>query len=59
MPRATTSSIPIDVQRASWEDLWDELLCLSVEDAPPVEEARREETDRGQALLHQEADEAA
>lgn len=59
MRRVTTPDIPIEVQQAAWEDLWDELLHPSVEDPPLVEEAQRDATGSGAALLQREADTAA
>ncbi len=56
--RSVASEIPIEVQRAGWEALWDELLCPE-EDDLPVEEARQDERDEVQAPLHRKAAEAA
>ncbi len=56
---APSTSIPVEVMRSAWQDLWDELLHASDEDAPPVEEARPGEIGEGQAPLQREADEAA
>ncbi len=59
MRRSTVPSIPIEVQQATWEALWDELLHPSAENVLPVEEARQDKTDEGSAPLHREADTAA
>ncbi len=59
MRGVTAPGIPIEVQQASWEALWDELLHPSVENALPVEEARQDKPDEGSAPLHREADTAA
>ncbi len=56
---ASSTSIPVEVMRSAWRDLWDELLHASDEEPRPVEEARPGEMGEGQAPLHQEAGEAA